>query len=44
MEVPVAAHRGVLPMLQWVPADAVRPTTTDSNDQQGRRSSSPEAL
>ncbi len=25
MEVPVAAHRGVLPMLQWVPADAVRP-------------------
>lgn len=25
MELPVAAHRGVLPMLQWVPADAVRP-------------------
>jgi hypothetical protein len=24
MEVPVAAHRGVLPMLQWVPAEAVR--------------------
>lgn len=25
MEVPVAARRGVLPMLQWVPAEAVRP-------------------
>jgi hypothetical protein len=25
MEVPVAAHRGVLPMLQWVPAAAIRP-------------------
>jgi hypothetical protein len=44
MEVPVAAHRGVLPMLQWVPADAVRPTTTTgTNEQQGRRPSSPEA-
>jgi hypothetical protein len=27
MEVPVAARRGVLPMLQWVPSSAVRPTT-----------------
>lgn len=26
MEVPVAAHRGILPMLQWVPSGAVRPT------------------
>jgi len=24
-EVPVAAHRGVLPMLQWVPTTAVTP-------------------
>ncbi len=44
MEVPVAAHRGVLPMLQWVPADAVQPdTATDNNDHQGRRPSSPRA-
>lgn len=28
MEVPVAAGKGVLPMLQWVPAAAVRPATT----------------
>lgn len=29
MEVPVAAHQGILPMLQWVPATAVRPRHHD---------------
>lgn len=36
MEVAVAAGRGVLPMMQWVPAAAVRPDDHNTTGMSGR--------
>lgn len=41
MEVAVAAGRGVLPMMQWVPAAAVRPDDNDTTSTPERRPSGP---
>lgn len=41
MEVPVAAGRGVLPMMQWVPANALRPDDHDTTSSEVRRPSGP---